>query len=253
MRHKLPISAIVFSYVAVTGCTVHQSDPPALTGPSTFATSVTVTANPDLLVLGQSFSAPGQSSVVKIRVLDPTGQPMTNRPVRLDTLVNGVQEDCGQLQARNVTTDSSGQATTLFTAPGTPAPMPECTGFVPGGSVTIRATPVGTDAQSSSSNTASIRMVTSSFLTPVGGLSVNFSISANPKVSPAVVTFSDAGSASPGHSIVSFSWTFSDGASKSGSSVTHDFAAAGSYTATLTITDDIGQSAFKTVTFDVKP
>jgi len=253
MRHNLKLSAIVFISVALGGCTVHQDEAPLLTGPSSFGTSLSVTASPDLLVLGQSFSAPGQSSVIQVRVLDQDGQPRANRPIRLDTLVNNVMEDCGTLQARNLTTDSNGLATTLFTAPGTPVPMPECTGFLPGGAVTIRATPVGTDAQSSSSNTASIKMVSATFLTPIGGLSVNFTISANPKVSPAVVTFADAGSASPGHSIVSYSWTFSDGASKTGSSVTHDFASAGLYTATLTITDDIGQTAFKTVTFDVRP
>lgn len=252
MRMRVLTFVAVAGAIASVGCTVNQTEVPALTGPSTFATSLTVAANPDLLMLGQSASSQGQSSLIVVKVIDAAGQPKPGQAVRLDTFVGEVKEDCGQLQSRNLTTDSNGQATTLFTAPGTPAPMPECTGFVPGGTITVRATPVGSDARSASNSSASIRLVPVTFLSPVGGLVVNFTISANPKVGVAV-TFTDAGSSSPGHSIVSFAWTFSDGATKTGSSVTHDFAAAGSYTATLTITDDIGQVSFKSVNFDVKP
>ena len=120
MRHNFKLSALVSLAVALGGCTVHQDEAPGLTGPSSFGTALSVTASPDLVVLGQSFSAPGQSSVIQVRVLDQSGQPRANRPIRLDTLVNNVMEDCGTLQARNLTTDSNGLATTLFTAPGTP-------------------------------------------------------------------------------------------------------------------------------------
>lgn len=257
MRMRVLTVVAVAGAISVAGCTVSQTDVPMLTGPSTSATSVTVTANPDLIMMGQSSSSMGQSSVILIRVLDEAGQPKKSQAVRLDTFVGEVKEDCGQLQSRTLTTDSNGQATTLFTAPGTPAPMPGCTGFVPGSpgadTVDVRVTPVGTDARANTGSSTSIRMIPVNFLTPVGGLVVNFTISPNAKPSPAVVTFSDAGSSSPGHTIVSYFWDFSDGSTKVGSVVTHDFAAAGTYSATLTITDDIGQVGFKTANFEVKP
>ena len=52
--------------------------------------------------------------------------------------------------------------------------------------------------------------------------------------------------AAPGRSIVSYAWTFSDGHAENGPIIDHDFGAPGTYFVTLTVTDDIGQSAFKT-------
>jgi PKD repeat protein len=46
-----------------------------------------------------------------------------------------------------------------------------------------------------------------------------------------------------GHTIASYRWTFGDGASGSGATVSHAYAAAGSYAVQLTVTDDSGQSA----------
>jgi PKD repeat protein len=51
--------------------------------------------------------------------------------------------------------------------------------------------------------------------------------------------------------VVSFQWSFSDGASASGASVSHTWASGGTKTATLTVADDSGTSATKTVQFAV--
>ena len=251
MRQTLALAAVAVAYVGAAACTVHNDKPPSLVGPSELATSVNVSANPDVINLGLSAKSLGQSSLIIVRVFDDQGQPKPSQPVRLDTFVGDIQEDCGQLQARTLTTDANGQATTLFTAPGTPVPLPECTSFVIGDEVTIRATPVGTNAQVTNGSSANVRLVSPTFITPVGGLVVNFTISPITAKVGQSVTFSDAGSSSPGHTITSFQWSFSDGSSKFGSSVTHDFGAAGVYNVTLTIVDDIGQTSFKTASITI--
>src|SRR5205807_2687880 len=52
--------------------------------------------------------------------------------------------------------------------------------------------------------------------------------------------------ASTGHTIATFAWDLGDGVSGSGVSVSHLFAAAGTFTVTLTATDDAGQKGIKT-------
>jgi hypothetical protein len=127
--------------------------------------------------------------------------------------------------------------------------MPECADAA--GGVTISATAVGTDAQVSTESSAAIR-----FLTPVTGPSssvfaVNFSISPNPAAVGTLVSFSDSGSVSPGHEIVGYRWTFSDGHAENGPNISHDFGSSGTHTVTLSISDDIGQSGSKTALVNI--
>jgi PKD repeat protein len=64
--------------------------------------------------------------------------------------------------------------------------------------------------------------------------------------SPAVneTVFFNASTSTPGagHTIATYQWTFGDGGTASGVAVTHKFAAAGTYTVQLTVTDEVGQS-----------
>ena len=57
---------------------------------------------------------------------------------------------------------------------------------------------------------------------------------------PLTVAFSAAASSVPNGSIVTYSWSYGDGSTGSGVSVIHSYAFAGTYTATLTVTDDEG-------------
>ncbi|MDY0747258.1 PKD domain-containing protein [Paucibacter sp. R3-3] len=59
------------------------------------------------------------------------------------------------------------------------------------------------------------------------------------------LSFSGAGSTDAEGAIASYAWTFGDGTSASGVSVTKSYAAAGSYTVTLTVTDAAGLSSSK--------
>jgi PKD repeat protein len=61
---------------------------------------------------------------------------------------------------------------------------------------------------------------------------------------PLTVSFDGGGStADPGRTIQTWDWDFGDGATGSGEQVAHDYARAGRFTATLTVTDDLGASA----------
>jgi PKD repeat protein len=54
------------------------------------------------------------------------------------------------------------------------------------------------------------------------------------------ISFSSAGSSDPDGSIASYSWAFGDGGTSTVANPTHSYAAAGSYTARLTVTDNQG-------------
>jgi PKD repeat protein len=69
------------------------------------------------------------------------------------------------------------------------------------------------------------------------------------------VTADGTGSSDPDGSIVKYEWTFGDGATGSGSTASHSYAADGTYTVTLTVTDDQGatDSASTSVTVATPP
>ena len=76
---------------------------------------------------------------------------------------------------------------------------------------------------------------------PPPALTASFTYTpSNPNVGQ---TVSFAGSASGGTQPYSYSWTFGDGGTASGRSVTHSYQAAGSYNVVLTVTDAPGQTA----------
>jgi PKD domain len=241
--------------LAAGGCTVQQqSAAPPLTGPSGLAVSMIVTAAPDTIKLGQSATSAGESSTVTVQVIGPDGSPLANKGVRLDILVGGTAADCGTLSARDLVTGSDGRAAAKFTAPGLPLPMPDCSGFSPGQTVTIVANVTGSNFQTAVPYTASIRMLAPTVIPAPGGATVSFTIFPNPAKVGADVSFIDAGSFAPaGRRITSYQWDFSDSVSKTGPSVTHDFGVPGLYTATLTVTDDIGQQTSKSATVTVSP
>jgi PKD domain-containing protein len=236
------LAAVLTATAALaSACTVHQTEPPPLQGPSELAQSVTVTATPDTIKLGMSSSSYGDSAQIVVQLRGPDGSAIPNKAIRLDLLPSG----CGFLSASQIVSGSDGRAVATFTAPGTPLPMPDCSNF--DGTVTVFANVLDSNFQTAVFHSASIRLVAPTVIVAPGAATVNFTISPNPAKVLAEVTFADAGSvAAPGRTIQSYVWDFSDGISKRGAIVQHDFGSPGTYGVTLTITDDIGQSTFKT-------
>lgn len=70
---------------------------------------------------------------------------------------------------------------------------------------------------------------------------------------PLTVAFSATGSSDADGSIVAYDWTFGDGSTGSGATVNHTYGTAGSFTATLKVTDNSGLSATKSTTITVNP
>lgn len=79
--------------------------------------------------------------------------------------------------------------------------------------------------------------------------------SANPTTgtAPLAVNFNGAGSSDPDGTIASYQWNFGDGATGSGATPAHTYANAGSYTAVLTVTDNLGATGTASVGITVNP
>jgi PKD repeat protein len=79
----------------------------------------------------------------------------------------------------------------------------------------------------------------------------SFSISPNPASAGAVVGFNGAASNDPDGSIPSYVWSFGDGGTGGGVAPSHTYAAPGTYTVTLTVTDSAGQTGTTSQTVTV--
>jgi PKD repeat protein len=82
-------------------------------------------------------------------------------------------------------------------------------------------------------------------------------LSASPTsgTAPLAVSFDGSGSSDPDGTIASYAWTFGDGGTGSGATISHTYAAPGTYTASLTVTDNAGaaSSASTVITVNAPP
>src|SRR5919197_2640681 len=217
--------------VAVSGCIAHQTEMPPYSGPSDLALSLTVTASPE------SINQDGASqSRITISAIGPDGKAKASLPIRVDMAIDGVAQDYGTLSARSVVTNADGKAFVVYTAP--PPPVGGITGTcsgVPGTCVDIVATPSesgsGTFVTASPSS-GTIRLVPPGLIQPPANTpTAEFSITPTPVTQGVAVTF-DASASNPGapnQTITSYSWSFGDGSSGSGKTVSHAFSTAATF------------------------
>lgn len=222
------VSALLLLGLWVTGCTVHKAEQPAPAGPSELATSISLSATPDIL----NQDGASQSQVV-ITARDANNQPMQGLGLRLDIALDGVVQDFGRLSTKSITTGGDGRATVVYTAP---API---AGLTQGTLVSIHATPVGTDASTQSTRRVEIRLVPPGVISPPGPMVPDFKITPpTPEVLDQVQF--DASDEDLDGTLTSYQWTFGDGGSGAGRIVAHQYRTPGSYVVTLTVTDGTG-------------
>src|SRR3954447_13767721 len=102
------VALAVAALAAVSACTVHDVEVPALNGPSTLGTSITLRANTDTLIQDGSSQAS-----ISITAVDAQGNPK-NIPLRAEIRVDGIVQDFGRLSTKQPTANGT---PLIYTAP----------------------------------------------------------------------------------------------------------------------------------------
>ncbi|HJU43543.1 MAG TPA: PKD domain-containing protein [Vicinamibacterales bacterium] len=215
-------------------CTINEVDTPALSGPSSLARTIIMTADRDTLLQdGVSEAA------ISLRALVQPGQSENVR-LRAQVFVDGVPQDFGTLSNKTPITPT----TIFFRAPATPANATVVTPTT----VEVRVTPDDQgDFRSELSRSIQLRLIPPGVLLPVNpNLVANFTFEpSSPKVLDTVsfdATSSTNGGASCGQNCT-YSWNFGDGTTASGIFVVHQFRRVSAFPVTLTVTDARGAQA----------
>jgi PKD repeat protein len=235
--------ATIMAGMALSGCAIEKQEAPATSGPSEMAMSISVSASPEIL------RQDGVSrSTIILKAQDAKGQASRDLQIRLDIYVGNAIVDFGELSSKSVWTGTDGTATVLYTAPPAPTQAVDSQTVV-----RIVATPVvGTDYANAVERAVSIRLVPLGVVLPTNGAPVaSFVVSPSAPLTQTAVTFDGSGSYDLDGRIVSYAWNFGDGSTGTGSPVQHQYALGGSYSVTLTVTDDRGLTNAKSQSITV--
>ena len=208
------------------GCTLDSGEGPGLTGPSSFALSVTATATPDRLPRDGT-----SKSVITLDVRDAQ-----NRPVAGQRLTLGATPAAAALSVTEVVTDANGQATFTLTAP--PA------GAIAGNVVTILATPVGNSSGGAVARTIEVSLSGAVNTTPP---TPSFTVTPTSPEVGQVASFNASGTTDEGAPCMdacTYTWVLGNEAVKTGRIQTHAFQTPGIHSVTLTVQDAAGTTAF---------
>jgi len=215
-------------------CGLEKQTAPALAGPSEFALSLSLSANPDTIV------ADGQSqSQIRVQARDANGNPAAGVRVQLEVTVDQLIAAAG-LTESSIVTDGNGVATVGLIAPSAPA-----TQFAVDPVVTVWATPVGVDYANSTDRSVQVRITAPHGTDPGNRNPVALAV-ANPPVANynETITFDASYSTDEGlacNGACDYIWEFGDNTvAVRGMRVEHKFTLPGTYTVTLTVLDGKG-------------
>jgi hypothetical protein len=220
------------------GCSAGKTTIPALTGPSTFGTSVRLLVSPDIMY------ADGQStSTVLVQVFDSNGKPAPNRTVFLLTGDRNAQPlKIGQLSTSQVVTGPDGTATARYTAP--PAQT-----FSADENVTVlgRVATINGSSLDQTWEWARIELVAIDRRTlPPNSVHPTCSMMSDPRYGPwytnVPINFMTTSGPAAGTYIIQYLWRFGDDETKYyyGPDQTHVFTAPGNYSIFQSVLDNTG-------------
>jgi hypothetical protein len=228
---------VVVAVALAAACTVKDTQPPALAGPSELGLSLSVQAVPDVVIQD------GESRTqVVVTARDPMAQPVRNLALRVEIYYRNTLVDYGTLApGRNIVTGSDGKAMVTYTPPRAPAQSSDTGDNI----VTILVTPLGTDYATAVPRQVQIRLVPPGvIIAPTGAL---FTWSPTSPTVGKLVYFDGSLSTAPaGRSLKVYEWDFGDGDHKrieGSAQTTHDFVTAGDFLVRLTVTDSAGSRA----------
>jgi len=244
---KLFPLAILAVTATLAGCTISRESAPPLTGPSELGLSLAVAASRDVIPRDGASQA-----TISIIARDTNGQPAKDKTLRIDVVdptSGNIVTNTGTLSATDITTDSSGQASVVFTAPvdllpGVDQPTP----------VLIRVMPVGTNFSSTSPRYLTLRLVPQTVIFPPGSPTPVFTCVPASTTVNTVVNCDASKSFDSDGTIVSYTWDWADGVivTRLVPQEQHDWAATGTYYVKLTVTDNDGKQSFAFQQIDVK-
>ena len=116
----------------------------------------------------------------------------------------------------------------------------------PGGLWALKVS--GVDSASPSNSGSSTRNITLQDRPPVA----SFTQSSTNVLTNVIVNFDGSASNDPDGTIISYSWTFGDGSTGSGHTVSHSYASAGTFTVRLNVTDNSGSTALASAVITVQ-
>ena len=226
---SLRFAAVLLAFAGAAACGIDKQVAPALTGPSEFAMSITLTATPDQLPRdGSSVS----EITVLVREVLRSGQNQPKNGQLLSVFTNA-----GTLSQSQVVTGADGSAKFSFQAPSQAE-------AVSGDTVVIRVFPVGTDLNNASARSISIGLIC---LSNTGVPSPSFTVTpAAPTVKENVILDASATTdeGSTCRDACTYFWDLGgEGATARGRIVNHQFQTVKTYSVRLTVTDAAGSSA----------
>src|SRR5436305_7891409 len=90
-------AVFVAAIAAASACTVHDTTPPSLSGPSGPALTVRVAAVPSSLSYGITSVQNGEQAAVTVTALGADGRGIPQLPIRMNIVVDGNAQDFGAL------------------------------------------------------------------------------------------------------------------------------------------------------------